>query len=163
MALTIGRLGPSQRNGKALESLPFEQAGEKGKMMAKAIHSMIRVLDETRSLLFYDRAFDLQIADRFEFDGFTLVYLRNEEADFELELTVNRNRSEPYTLGEGYGHLAFATEDLLGEHARLDGLGMKPGPIRELTLNGVRLAQFFFIEDPDGYRVEVIQSHGRYQ
>ena len=71
--------------------------------MAKAIHSMIRVLDEGKSVDFYRSAFDLDIADRFEFDGFTLVYLKNRENDFELELTVNHGQKEPYSHGSGYG------------------------------------------------------------
>ena len=58
--------------------------------MAKAIHMMIRVLDEARSVDFYRRAFGLEIAERLQFDGFTLVYLRNAEADFEVELTIKK-------------------------------------------------------------------------
>ena len=92
--------------------------------MATAIHSMIRVLDEARSVDFYARAFGLAIADRFAFDGFTLIYLRNAEADFEVELTVNHGRTEPYALGDGYGHIAFAVDDLEAEHARLSALGV---------------------------------------
>jgi catechol 2,3-dioxygenase-like lactoylglutathione lyase family enzyme len=68
--------------------------------MAKAIHMMVRVLDERRSVDSYDRAFGLQIADRFDFDDFTLVYLRNAENDFEVELTVNKGRTEPYRHGD---------------------------------------------------------------
>lgn len=55
--------------------------------MAKLIHSMIRVLDEQRSLDFYQKAFGLAVAERVPFDGFTLIYLANPETDFELELT----------------------------------------------------------------------------
>ncbi len=55
--------------------------------MAKVIHSMIRVRDLDASMKFYDQAFGLKPADRFDFDGFTLVYLRNPENDFEIELT----------------------------------------------------------------------------
>ncbi len=80
--------------------------------MAKIIHAMIRVLNEEKSVDFYRRAFGLQIADRYGFDGFTLVYLRNAEADFEVELTINHDRTEPYTRGDGYGHVAFAVADL---------------------------------------------------
>jgi lactoylglutathione lyase len=58
--------------------------------VVKAIHSMNRVLDETRSVEFYQTAFGLGIADRFDFDSFTLVYIRNAESDFELELTINK-------------------------------------------------------------------------
>ena len=63
--------------------------------MAKAIHSMIRVLDEQRSLAFYEKAFGLKVAERLAFDGFTLLYLSNEESEFELEMTVNHGRTEP--------------------------------------------------------------------
>jgi len=80
--------------------------------MAKAIHMMVRVQDEARSVDFYDRAFGMRIADRFDFDDFTLVYLRNSENDFEVELTVNKGREQPYQHGDGYGHVAFAVADL---------------------------------------------------
>ena len=72
--------------------------------MAKAIHSMIRVLEEVRSVEFYRTAFGLEVADRLDFENFTLVYLRNAEADFEVELTVNKGREEPYDLCDGYYH-----------------------------------------------------------
>ncbi|MGE7473170.1 VOC family protein [Bosea sp. NPDC003192] len=131
--------------------------------MAKAIHMMIRVLDEGRSLSFYETAFGLTVADRFGFDGFTLVYLRNREADFEVELTINHDRTEPYALGDGYGHVAFAVEDLDAEHARLVAAGLAPNPIKEFHREGALLARFFFIQDPDGYKIEVLQKHGRYR
>jgi len=131
--------------------------------MAKAIHSMIRVLDEARSVGFYRTAFSLDIADRFEFDDFTLVYLRNAEADFELELTVNKGRSEPYDLGDGYGHIAFAVDDLDAEHARFKAEGLNPRDIKEFHREGALMARFFFVEDPDGYKIEVLQKHGRYR
>lgn len=131
--------------------------------MAKAIHSMIRVLDEARSVDFYARAFGLAIADRFAFDGFTLIYLRNADADFEVELTVNHGRTEPYSLGDGYGHIAFAVDDLDAEHARFVEVGLNPNPIKEFFREGALLAKFFFVTDPDGYKIEVLQKHGRYR
>jgi lactoylglutathione lyase len=131
--------------------------------MAKAIHSMIRVLDEARSVGFYQTAFGLGIADRFDFDDFTLVYLRNAEADFELELTINKATSEPYDLGNGYGHIAFAVDDLDAEHARFAAAGLAPRDIVEFNRDGVLMARFFFVQDPDGYKIEVLQKHGRYQ
>ena len=82
--------------------------------MAKAIHMMVRVLDLDRSIAFYRTALGLDVADRFDFDSFTLVYLRNAEADFEVELTLNKGRTEPYALGDGYGHVAFCVDDLDG-------------------------------------------------
>ncbi len=131
--------------------------------MAKAIHMMIRVLDEARSIAFYRQAFGLEPADRYAFDGFTLVYLRNAEADFEVELTINHGRTDPYALGDGYGHVAFAVDDLAAEHARLTGAGLSPTPIKELAHGGSPLARFFFLTDPDGYRIEVLQRAGRYR
>jgi lactoylglutathione lyase len=132
-------------------------------LMAKPIHSMIRVLDEARSLDFYQRAFGMRVADRFVFEGFTLVYLLAEGSDFELELTINHGRSEPYALGDGYGHIAFVCDDLAAEHERYNAAGLGPGPIRELQRNGALMAKFFFVQDPDGYRIEVLQHHGRYR
>ena len=131
--------------------------------MAKAIHSMIRVLDEARSVDFYGKAFGLTIADRFPFDGFTLVYLRSPDADFEVELTINHERTEPYALGDGYGHIAFAVADLAAEHARFVESGLNPNPVKEFFREGALLATFFFVTDPDGYKIEVLQRHGRYK
>src|SRR5262245_65480556 len=99
--------------------------------MAKPIHMMIRVIDEAKSVAFYDQAFGLKVKDRFDFEGFTLVYLRNHENDFEVELTVNNGRAEPYTHGTGYGHLAVSTDDVAREHARLSGAGLSPTPVKE--------------------------------
>jgi len=130
--------------------------------MAKAIHSMIRVLDEPRSLAFYDKAFGLKIADRLDFPEFTLVYLSNAESPFELELTINKGRTEPYELGTGYGHIAFVVEDLEAEHARFEKAGLSPRKIVAFERDGVLIARFFFVEDPDGYKIEVLQRHGRY-
>ena len=130
--------------------------------MAKAIHSMIRVLDEGRSVDFYDRAFGLKVDTRLDFEGFTLLYLRNAEADFELELTVNKDRERPYDLGDGYGHLAFVVDDLAAEHARLTDAGFAPRKLVDFAPGGEVIARFFFVADPDGYQIEVLQRRGRY-
>ncbi len=131
--------------------------------MAKAIHSMVRVLDLERSLRFYEQAFGLKLAERRDFDDFTLAYLRNDEADFELELTWNRDQQEPYSHGSGYGHLAVCVDDLDAEHRRLRDLGIPSRDIVQMEHGGEALARFFFVEDPDGYKIEVIQRAGRYR
>ena len=131
--------------------------------MAKAIHTMIRVRDEARSVRFYADAFGLAVADRFDFDDFTLVYLRGAEADFEIELTVNKDRSAPYDLGDGYGHLAFAVDDFEAEHRRFEEAGLEPRKIVDFAPGGEPLARFFFVADPDGYQIEVLQRAGRYR
>jgi lactoylglutathione lyase len=126
------------------------------------IHSMIRVLDEARSVEFYSKVFGLDIADRIDFETFTLIYLSNAETGFELELTVNKGRVEPYNLGDGYGHLAVSVDEVAVEHKRLTDAGLNPGKLVELNRDGKLLALFFFMTDPDGYKIEVLQRHGRY-
>lgn len=133
------------------------------KAKAKAIHMMVRVMDEARSVDFYRTAFGLEIADRFDFDDFTLIYMSNPEADFEVELTVNKGRTEPYQVGNGYGHVAFAVDNLEAEHARFAAAGLAPKDIKNMSHNGTPLARFFFVEDPDGYKIEVLQRNGRYR
>ena len=130
--------------------------------MAKAIHSMIRVLDEKRSIEFYQTAFDLTVADRFDFESFTLVYLSNAESTFELELTINKSQEGPYELGNGYGHLAFSVDDLDAVHSKIQAMGAEPRKIVEFEREGKLFARFFFVNDPDGYDIEVLQRHGRF-
>jgi len=127
------------------------------------IHSMIRVLQEERSVSFYTKAFGLEIADRLDFETFTLIYLSNSESEFELELTGNKGRDEAYDLGTGYGHLAVSVSDLDAEHQRLADLGFNPNKIVEFNRDGALLARFFFITDPDGYKIEVLARHGRFK
>jgi lactoylglutathione lyase len=131
--------------------------------MAKAIHSMVRVMEEQRSVDFYQKAFDLSIDDRLDFDSFTLLYLSNSENSFELELTVNKGQSETYELGNAYGHFAVCVDDLELEHQKLTDLGYQPRDIVEFNRESSLLAKFFFVTDPDGYSIEVLQKHGRYQ
>jgi lactoylglutathione lyase len=131
--------------------------------MAKLIHTMMRVLDERRSLEFYRFAFGLEIADRYPFDGFTLIYLRNSESEVEVEFTVNHDREAPYTHGDGYGHIAVAVDDLEAEHARMTAIGLDPTPIKPFFREEELMARFFFVTDPDGYKIEVLQRHGRYR
>lgn len=131
--------------------------------MAKPIHMMIRAIDERKSVDFYRKALGLEIAARFPFDDFTLIYMRGSGSDFELELTINHGRTEAYTHGTGYGHLAVAVDNVDAEHQRLETLGLSPGPVKEFHRDGGLMAKFFFLQDPDGYKIEVLQRHGRYQ
>lgn len=130
--------------------------------MAKMIHSMIRVLDEARSVAFYETAFGLSVAQKLDFESFALIYMSNAETGFELELTLNKDRTEPYELGDGYGHLAVSVEDVETEHARLTEAGLAPRKIVEFAPDGQFIAKFFFIADPDGYEIEVIERGGRF-
>ena len=130
--------------------------------MAKLVHSMIRVIDEARSVDFYEQAFGLTVQERIEFAEFALIYLATGSGGFELELTVNFGRTEPYDLGDGYGHLAVVVDDVDAEHARLTELGYGPRKLVDFSNGGVPVARFFFIADPDGYQIEVIQKGHRF-
>ena len=131
--------------------------------MAKTIHSMIRILDEARSVAFYGTAFGLTVADRLDFETFTLIYLATPEQEFELELTVNKGRTEPYDQGDGYGHLAVSVADVDAEHARMTSAGLAPRKLVDFQNDGKTIARFFFITDPDGYQIEVLKRGGRFR
>ena len=129
--------------------------------MPKLIHAMIRVVDLERSVAFYKHAFGLEESHRLEFSSFTLLYLREAESGFEIELTWNRGQIEPYTHGSGYGHIAFCVDDLKAQHTLLRRLGYAVGDIKELAAP-TGAARFFFATDPDGYKVEVLERAGHY-
>jgi len=124
---------------------------------------MIRVREEARSVKFYETCFGLKIAERREWPDFSLTYMSNADNDFELELTVNNGRTDAYNLGDGYGHLAFVVDDLDAEHARITAAGYTPKDIKTMTHDGQPFGKFFFIEDPDGYKIEVLQKGGRFK
>jgi lactoylglutathione lyase len=129
--------------------------------MPKLIHSMIRVLDLNRAAEFYRNGFGLEETHRMEFPTFTLLYLREPESGFEIELTWNKGQAEPYTHGSAYGHLAFCVQDLEAQHARLKDLGYTVGDLKDLAAPS-GTARFFFVTDPDGYKIEVLQRAGHY-
>ena len=146
-----------QRRARRYTGLP-----KNGGPMAKAVHAMLRVFDLERSIDFYSKALGLETAEKFEFDDFTLAYLRNKESAFELELTHNHDQREPYSHGSGYGHIAVTVDDLAAEHRRLSSAGITTRDIVDMKHQGNALARFFFLEDPDGYKIEVIERGGRY-
>lgn len=132
--------------------------------MSKIIHSMIRVQDLNLSLKFYAECFGLHPSHRLDFPSFSLVYLRNAENDAEIELTWNQGRTEPYTHGDGYGHIAVCVPEAAADRERLLKLGYNPLDIKEFKADdGTLIARYFFIQDPDGYKVEVLERHGHYQ
>jgi lactoylglutathione lyase len=131
--------------------------------MAKLIHTMIRVLNLDASLRFYEEVFDLKPAHRLDFPDFSLVYLRNAQNDAEIELTWNKGRTEPYSHGDGYGHVAVVVPDVPKRHAELVQMGYEPLPVKEFKDGDQLLARFFFILDPDGYKIEVLEEHGHYR
>jgi lactoylglutathione lyase len=131
--------------------------------VAKIIHTMIRVLDLDKSIKFYEQAFALTPAHQLDFEGFALVYLRNKENDMEIELTLNKGETEPYSHGNGYGHVAMCVDNIDSEYQRFNELGLNPTDIVTFAPDDNLLARFFFVSDPDGYEIEVLQRHGHYQ
>lgn len=131
--------------------------------MAKVIHTMIRVLDLDKSMKFYAEVLGMTEAHRLDFPDFALVYLRNAENDVEIELTLNKGRTEPYTHGTGYGHIGVVVNDAAAAHAALVAKGYEPAPVKEFKRGDELLARFFFIQDPDGYKIELLERHGHYQ
>ena len=119
-------------------------------------HTCVRVKDLEASLAFYKAAFDYEEIKRRDFPKyeFTLVYLKFPGDSHELELTYNYGH-EAYDLGNGYGHIAIATDDLEGLHAKHKAAGFEITDLKGLpgTPPG-----FYFITDPDGYKVEVIRE-----
>lgn len=124
---------------------------------------MIRVLDLERSIHFYKDVLNMKVVKSLDFSDFSLVYLRNNEADFEIELTLNKGRVQPYSMGDGYGHIAIVVDNLEQKHEILEKMGYLPLPIKQFTDDGKLLAKFFFIQDPDGYKIEVLERHGHYK
>ena len=124
---------------------------------------MIRVLDADRSIAFYQEAFGLEIVERIDFPEFALIYLNDPATGgFELELTVNFGRTAPYDLGDGYGHIAVVVADVDAEHARLTAAGLAPRKLVDFRNGDVLVGRFFFVADPDGYQIEVIQQGRRF-
>ncbi|SOE94987.1 lactoylglutathione lyase [Burkholderia sp. D7] len=130
--------------------------------MIKFLHLMIRVQALDPSIAFYRDVFGMRESHRLDFDTFTLVYLRDPESGAEIELTLNKGTTTPYTHGTGYGHVAFAVDDIESFRDRLLSQGMQPGDLKSLTHNGAIAARFFFITDPDGYKIEVLSREGHY-
>ncbi len=122
----------------------------------KSLHTCIRVQNLEKSLEFYTDAFGYQETRRRDFPNaeFTLVYLALPGEDYELELTYNYDREEPYDLGNGYGHMAIGVDDLKATHQELKEKGYEVTDLTGLTDGTVN---YFFVIDPDGYKIELIQ------
>jgi lactoylglutathione lyase len=120
------------------------------------VHLNVRVRDIDASLRFYE-ALGFERRGRLQFEGAHNIYLGLPGDGDTLELTVNEGHDEAYDLGNGYGHMALAVEDLDGLLERLGGQGIEPE--KEPYHPGGR-AEFriCFVADPDGYRIELIDG-----
>ena len=118
-------------------------------------HFNFNVFDLERSLKFYDEAFGLKpVREKVASDGsFKLVFLGDGVTDFQLELTYLCDRTEPYDLGEQEFHLAFVAEDMEKAHALHEKMGC-------ICFENPNMG-IYFVEDPDGYWIEVIPNKKR--
>lgn len=125
-------------------------------MPIELIHTMLRVLDEERSLTFYENlGFEERGRKRVGGDTATIIFMGLPGDGDRLELTLNDGRTEPYELGTAYGHIALTVGDMDEELARLAEHGIQPEkPPYAAYPGGSRIC---FIQDPDGYRIELIE------
>lgn len=125
-------------------------------MRKRMLHTCIRVKDLDKSLSFYENVLGMKEVRRLDYPDyeFTLVYLALPGDDVELELTYNYDQKKSYELGDGYGHIAIGVENLETTHEEYNQSGYEVTELKELS-DGA--ASFFFIKDPDGYKIEVIQ------
>ena len=123
-------------------------------MKFKMIHENYNVSDLQASLDFYEKALGLtEVRRKTASDGsFIIVYVANEEADFELELTWLREHPQKYAIGEEEFHLAFYTDDYEAAHKLHEEMGCICFENHEMGL--------YFIKDPDGYWLEIVPRAG---
>ncbi len=134
-------------------------AGSADTSRFRFLHTMIRVKDLEKSLDFYSRHLGMQELFRKDYPSgeFTLAFVGygDDTTHTVLELTHNWGQEEPYDLGDGFGHLAIGVPDIYGTCEALAAEGVTiprpPGPMKH---GGSVIA---FIEDPDGYKIELIE------
>ena len=136
---------------------PEKSAGLAGS--GRLLHTMIRVRDLDRSLDFYTRLLGMRLLRKKDYPSgeFTLAFVGygSEDTDAVIELTHNWGQKEPYQLGTGFGHLAIGVPDAYKACETLAAEGVKiPRPAGPMKHGGSVIA---FIEDPDGYKIELIQ------
>ena len=119
-------------------------------MKFKMIHENYNVSDLQASLDFYEKALGLtEVRRKTASDGsFIIVYVSNEEADFELELTWLREHPQKYDIGEEEFHLAFYTDDYEAAHKLHEEMGC-------ICFENHKMG-IYFIQDPDGYWLEIL-------
>lgn len=121
------------------------------------IHTMLRILEEPRSLGFYEAlGFQETSRKRVGGDTATVIFLALPGDGERLELTLNDGRTEPYDVGEGYGHIALSVDDMQAELAMLAGSGITPEKPPYASRPGG--STICFVQDPDGYRIELVEQ-----
>lgn len=117
-------------------------------MRFKMVHENYNVADLKTSMEFYEKALGLKEKRRITRDDFTIVYIGNEESDFELEFTWLKEHPQKYNLGECEFHLAFRVDDFDAAHKLHEEMGC-------ICFENPSMG-IYFIVDPDGYWLEII-------
>jgi lactoylglutathione lyase len=125
----------------------------------RLLHTMLRVRDLDQSLKFYGDLLGMKVLRKRDYPTgkFTLAFVGygDETDNTVIELTHNWEQAEPYNLGSAFGHLAIGVPDVYKTCERLAAAGVKiPRPAGPMAHGGSVIA---FIEDPDGYRIELVQ------
>lgn len=123
------------------------------------LHTMIRVYDLDKSIEFYTEYLGMKLLRKKDYPGgkFTLAFIGyGEESDHTvIELTHNWEQEQPYELGNAFGHIALGVPDIYTTCKVLEKAGVtitrQPGPMKHGT------TVIAFIEDPDGYKIELIE------
>lgn len=128
-------------------------------MANRLLHTMIRVMDMDKSIDFYTRHMGMKLLRRKDYPTgkFTLAFVGygDEEDHSVIELTHNWGREEPYEIGTAFGHLAIGVADIYGTCDALAKEGVKiPRPAGPMAHGGSVIA---FVEDPDGYKIELVE------
>ena len=124
-------------------------------MAARMLHTCIRVMNLEKSLEFYKNALGLVETRRKDFPEhkFTLVYLSDAPGGYEIELTYNYDPEKPYDLGNGFSHIAVPPDDIIALREKHIEMGYEVTDLKGLPGEPPR---YYFVTDPDGYKVEVI-------
>ncbi len=125
----------------------------------RMLHTMIRVLDLEKSIAFYCGQLGMNLIRRKDYESgrFTLAFVGygDEDDTSVIELTHNWDQKEPYVLGSAFGHMALGVRDIYKTCERLAAAGVKiPRPAGPMKHGGAVIA---FVEDPDGYKIELIE------
>ena len=127
-------------------------------MASELIHTCYRITDIDKSVAFYEKLGFEELRRMPIGDEATNVFMGLPGDDARLELTYNHHQDGPYEIGTGYGHIAITASDLDAILEKLAEIGIQaekpPYQVRE---GGSRLC---FVRDPDGYRIEILESSG---
>jgi lactoylglutathione lyase len=123
----------------------------------KLVHTCVRVRDIDASLRFYE-ALGFERRGKLQFQTAYNIYMGLPGDGDTLELTVNEGREEPYDLGDGYNHVAITVDDLDATVAALAEQGIEPEKPPYHPGGREELGPICFVQDPDGYRIELIDG-----